>query len=516
MLDTNPITGEGDSLAERGLAGAEELYKRLTQLDDDELASVLKTSASDIASIYGPGFEEKAKKSQLTSLKTTLTSQTNDLLTQMELTGKADGQSVSNLLASMDDIIQKDPTVGQAFRNKRNELALVSTVAATVRTADIDDLNSVIKDIKDGTQNFGGAGLDTDAEQAAFKFLTNRLSAMTTALKNDALQWGIDNGLVEEPVPTLFNEDGNFDQNLIERRNINAHIVAEHYNLAEPQYLTKNEVDQFKRIIKKKDLNPNTKLAFVADFQKAWGGATPAVFTQMGEKDSYDMAALGSLVNAGRNDAALAIMKGMEEFDAGLKIPGEVTEADLYTVFTAFITDDEGMNIFSDMDPDDLDAIYTLAKAHYKGRGITEYDEDLFVLSLNTVVGAEGDRGGIREVREQKTLLPPEMTADEVENFMDNLSSEIVAAMNSFAGEDDSDMKLSEELINDIRQRNDDYVLKYFSSDEYYIFDKSRNGIVRFPNGDPFIVNLFQIQKEFPNAFTEEVRRSFFTGKIKE
>ena len=111
LLDTNPITGEGDSLAERGLAGAEELYKRLTQLDDDELASVLKTSASDIASIYGPGFEEKAKKSQLTSLKTTLTSQTNDLLTQMELTGKADGQSVSNLLASMDDIIQKDPSV---------------------------------------------------------------------------------------------------------------------------------------------------------------------------------------------------------------------------------------------------------------------------------------------------------------------------------------------------------------------------------------------------------------------
>jgi len=46
----------GQTLASRGLAGAEELYKRLTQLDDDELASVLKTSATDIASIYGAGF----------------------------------------------------------------------------------------------------------------------------------------------------------------------------------------------------------------------------------------------------------------------------------------------------------------------------------------------------------------------------------------------------------------------------------------------------------------------------
>ena len=122
LLDTNPLTGEGDSLAERGLAGAEELYKRLTQLDDDELASVLKTSASDIASIYGPGFEEKAKKSQLTSLKTTLTSQTDDLLNQMEIEGKADSQAVSDLLASMDDVIQKDPSVSESFRNKRNEL----------------------------------------------------------------------------------------------------------------------------------------------------------------------------------------------------------------------------------------------------------------------------------------------------------------------------------------------------------------------------------------------------------
>jgi hypothetical protein len=213
-------------------------------------------------------------------------------------------------------------------------------------------------------------------------------------------------------------------------------------------------------------------------------------------------------------------MKGMEEFDAGLKIPGDVSEGDLYNVFTAFITDNDGQNIFQRMDPNDLVAMYNLAKAHYKGRGITEYDEDLFVESLNTVVGADKDsgRGGIQQVRNQKTLLPPEMTADEVENFLDNLSTDIVGAMNMIAGEnpDDPDLKLSEELIYDIRNRNDDYVLKYFNADEYYIMDESRNGIVRYPNGDPFIINLYKMQLEFPNAFTEEVKRGFFTGRIKE
>jgi hypothetical protein len=208
----------------------------------------------------------------------------------------------------------------------------------------------------------------------------------------------------------------------------------------------------------------------------------------------------------------------MEEFDAGLKLPSTAGLTSPEEVFTAFITDDDGQNIFARMDPNDLDAMFTLAKAHFKGRGIMEYDEDLFLESLNTVVGADGDRGGIREVRGQKTLLPPEMTADEVENFLDNLSTDIVNAMNIIVGEtpDDPDLKLSEALIYDIRNRNDDYVLKYFNADEYYIMDESRNGIVRYPNGDPFIINLYQMQLEFPNAFTEEVKRGFFTGRIKE
>jgi hypothetical protein len=506
----------GETLASRGLAGAEELYKRLTQLDDDELASVLKTSATDIASIYGPGFEERAKKSQNTALKTALTSQTDDLLNQMEEQGKADSQAVSNLLANMDDVIRKDPGVSESFKNKRNELQLVSTVAATVRTADIDDLNRVIKDMEEGTPTFGGAGLDTEAEQAANKFLKSRRNKMITALNNDALQWGRDNGIIDEPVENLFDEEGNFDPILVESRNINAETVAEHYNLSEPQYLTKNEVDSFKRLIKKKDLNPQTKLAFVANFQKAWGGAAADVFLQMGEKDANEISALGALVNAGRNEAALSIIKGLEEFDAGLKITGE-TEQNLMQIFTTFITDDEGRNLLETMDPRDQMALYNLAKAHYKGLGVVEFDGELFATSIDIVLGKEGDRGGIQEVRNTKTLLPPEITADEAENFLDNLSRDMIAAMNRFVREDDVEMKLSDATILDIRNRYDDYVLKYFSGDDYYIYDKSREVIIRYPNDENVFINLELMQREFPNAFTEEVKRGFFGfGNIKE
>ena len=253
----------------------------------------------------------------------------------------------------------------------------------------------------------------------------------------------------------------------------------------------------------------------MSDFQRAWGGAAADVFLQMGEKDANEISALGALVNAGRNEAALSIIKGMEEFDAGLKITGE-TEANLFKIFTAFITDDDGMNLLETMDPRDQMALYNLAKSHYKGRGVVEFDGELFENSIDIVLGKDGDRGGIQEVRNTKTLLPPDISADEAENFLDNLSADMIAAMNSFVGEDDAEMKLSDALIADISNRYDDYVLKYFSGDDYYIYDKSRDVIIRFPNDETVFINLEQMQIEFPNAFTEEVKRGFFGfGNIK-
>ena len=108
------------------------------------------------------------------------------------------------------------------------------------------------------------------------------------------------------------------------------------------------------------------------------------------------------------------------------------------------------------------------------------------------------------------------MTADEAENFLDNLSTEMVAAMTSFVGDDNKKMVLSEEQILDIRQRYDDYVLKYFNNDDYYIFDQARNAVVRYPNDEVFYINLDQMRLEFPSAFTTEVDRGFFSGRIKE
>jgi len=252
----------------------------------------------------------------------------------------------------------------------------------------------------------------------------------------------------------------------------------------------------------------------MADFQKAFKGAAANVFLQMGEKGAYEMSALGALVNAGRNDAALAIMKGMEEFDAGLKITGE-TEGNIQAVFFEHLSvGDE--NILANLATEDQAALYRLSKAHYKGLGKLEFDEDDFVASINTVLGADGTQGGIQRVRDTRTLLPPDMTADEVENFLDNLNRNMVDAMLGFVGDNDETMKLSEALIFDIRQRNDDYILKYFNNDDYYIFDVARNGIVRFPNNQVFFINLEQMRNEFPQAFTTKVKRKFFSGKIKE
>ena len=68
-------------------------------------------------------------------MKTLLLNQTATLLAQMEIEGRADSQAVAAVFANMADLILKDPSIAPSFRDKRNELQLVSAVAATVRTA---------------------------------------------------------------------------------------------------------------------------------------------------------------------------------------------------------------------------------------------------------------------------------------------------------------------------------------------------------------------------------------------
>ena len=491
------------------LLGAENLYKRLIAFDDDELASIISTSSGDIATIYGPGFEERARKSKLTATSKILKDSANTLIKQMEIDGAADTQKISDLLQGFEKLINEDPNVGSDVKDKFNELRLTSKLAFDTRKASPTDMNTIISDFKKG-ELLGGPGMDTEAEQNTLNFLESRRNKMESALKDDALQWGIDNGVVEQPVTDLFNEEGSFDPMAVTERLMNANAVRNHYNLPTVQYLTKNEVAAFNGFIKRKDLDPQLRLNYLSDFVKGWGDNVTDVFTQLGEKNAVQLAALGSYVNNNLHNSALTMLKGLDRIDAGDSIP-EFTNANLMPVFIEVTSDNSAKDILELMDPKEKMAAFNLAKAHYMGLGRTDFDDAVFEDSIQAALGfnEETGTGGVQEVRDVKTLLLPELTAEQTENVLDNLILPHFNFINqSIVGSEELRDTIDRALLMDINN-NDDYILKAYSGDNYVIIDTARDKLVRYnptvenKSGDPVILNLYELMLAFPGITQE-------------
>ena len=492
------------------LLGAENLYKRLIAFDDDELASIISTSSGDIATIYGPGFEERARKSKLTATSKILKDSANTLISQMEIDGAADTQKISDLLQGFEKLINEDPNVGSDVKDKFNELRLTSKLAFDTRKASPTDMNTIISDFKKG-EVLGGSGMDTEAEQNTLNFLESRRTKMESALKDDALQWGIDNGVVEQPVTDLFNEDGSFDPMAVTERQMNAEAVRNHYNLPTVQYLTKNEVAAFNGFMKQKDLDPQVRLNYLSDFVQGWGDEAANVFLQMELENAVMQSALGSYVNNGNIETARQILIGMDKVSAGEKIPAD-NPKDLKTIFAELITGSDNNDILQFMRAEDKQAIFKLATAHYLGRGLTTYDEDEFVDSIQAAMGANGDKGGIRLVNNEPVLLPQDYNVEMAENVLSNLANFHLRYMTITSGGDPAGNTIDRGLILDIN-KNPDYVLKYYGGTEYFIYDNARKKAVSYPRTDQpgsrpdylekVVIDLNLLKTNFPAIVSE-------------
>ena len=98
------------------------------------------------------------------------------------------------------------------------------------------------------------------------------------------------------------------------------------------------------------------------------------------------------------------------------------------------------------------------------------------------------------------------------ENVLKNLANFHLRYMTMNVGGDPAGRTIDRELLIDINT-NDDYVLKYYGGQDYYIYDKSREKIVAFPRTDEpgsspeylekVIIDLDLLQKNFP-AIVEE------------
>ncbi|MEL6886902.1 MAG: hypothetical protein AAFP87_20510 [Pseudomonadota bacterium] len=300
-----------------------------------------------------------------------------------------------------------------------HEATLRATVAAA-QTEDnfaiidpVDQL-AVIRQVEDT--------LTGDPEDVA---RLNRLRAMRQktidSLEADPLKHVSDRGILDVGAVTLDNRAS------IRKRIATAETVVEEVKVESPQlrYFTNGERDAIRAEIERGD--PDAQLGIATQLVSAFGDRAPAVLEEVGASDPIFHLA-GQLVDQTSDITAARTMlvgRQLARDKTGAKIKADVRRA-LVAEYTA---------VFPQADRQRLTALFEAADAHFASAGLS-VDPDLddaalksaYRQSVQAVSGAVQHRGaafgGIQPVRDRPTLLPPNLSADVVEETLERATDD--------------------------------------------------------------------------------------------
>ena len=132
-------------------------------------------------------------------------------------------------------------------------------------------------------------------------------------------------------------------------------------------------------------------------------------------------------------------------------------------------SDQEGALLL--VDPQERAAIYQIAddvyKDEYQRNPNIKYDETFFN-TVQLAVGSNGDYGGIQEVRDVMTVIPPNMNVNDFEEMVEAIIENPSVYKEMSKSEANPD---GVELSSFIREaiKDEDYEIKFVSHDTYYI-----------------------------------------------
>lgn len=491
------------------LKGAENLYKRMTLLNDDELAKVWGGAITDLKTVYG--FDSKSSKSTAVAMGNTLERTTDIALAAMENGEIINNDEFTALTKSL-EIYRNLDGARSTVIDKIETLGLYKDLHPQIMKGDVNDLNTILDDVKKG--NFRGKkdSLDTKAELEVMDYIEKRIKTVEKLSVEDPLKLSNDSELFGDTdlrdLPGQLNSlfrDGQLDKTAVTQRMMQAEKAKAHWNQPTIKYLTQSEITDISAKWKDERTPVDTRLDYIGSIVDGFGEEARDVFTQMGEKGNDELVIIGALINNGQRKDALQIMKGMDKEKADLGIPeGE----GLYGIFLDFTDNASLDNVLQFLDDDAQIAIFELAKAHYNGYtggegrkqgGQIEFVASVFNKSINAVLGhnPQFNTGGIQKVRDENTLLPIPMDAKTALAILDNFSNDMIPLNErKFRGSKVVD-PLPDDLIQDIRT-NDSYVLRSAGDGKYYIFDKSRyggrGGLVKHPgNEENVAIDLMEI-----------------------
>ena len=306
-------------------------------------------------------------------------------------------------------------------------LNITSATAEAVGNMTPAEAAGYIRSLGAGIEGIGDAGLDTPVEIETYDLAKKMFSGMEAELKKDPLSYAMRVGLNDangnaiEITPIDFtNPDATIET--MKKRINDATIVSSKYSTP-VTYFTPQERSMLAEVMDGADRSQ--RMFILGGIVDGGGQAAPDMMAEI-SKTAPEFAGIGALVVNERMDAANFALRGMDKLKGGYK-PPEFTASNTDVLFNAKTT--EALRYL----PNTIGITREVATAIYADMANTnnlqDFNEDLWEHAIDLALGADGaGNGGIQEVRGANTLVPPNLSSDDIEAALKAMTPDSIAA----------------------------------------------------------------------------------------
>jgi hypothetical protein len=401
--------------------------------------------------------------------------------------GRLSQEILADLNNAVDEILTADPQRGPALQSAMKSLQETDEFFSGLRSLSLTDAEAAVFQLQSGMEGRGGEGIDTVLEQRRYEQASKFLDNMRTQISKDPMGYAERVGFIQNVEQVItFDENRRpvINESAMRQRQIQAQSVANHYGLAVPRVLFGDEARQIGLYLDQMEgVAKLDMLGALASFDQVAG----QVLTDIAEYNP-EMALVGALVNEGRIETANIAIAGLERLKLGEK-PAEFTPANIDLVHSKF-----GRAITT---PKHHAAVKEVAKAIYTemavSKGVFTFDADLYERAYQEAAGRMERNGkvygGIQEVRGMQTFVMPGMTGDQLEQYLNEISVDVIQSATG--------QQISGNLAQKIKE-NESYRFRNVGGNKYSIeFGDRGEAFVLDADGRPVIIDITQLQKSF-------------------
>ncbi len=392
-----------------------------------------------------------------------------------------DINALTDLLSDINDI---PDSLTDGLQDELNTLIATGDLGNTLREYTPSQVAGYLSGLRE-------EGVDTALELKQLNLAEKMLKNMETQLADDPLTYAMNvgvkdsnNNTVQISGITATPENPDVTAN-VKKRVADAQIIASKYGI-KPKFFTAQERDLLTEFLQSESTDRLQIMGFLGAMVDGGGSSTPDMLAEISDT-APGFAGIGALISENRPTAANHALRGMEFIKAGNKPAG----------LSAIYTEPEFVGRTGQAlrySPKTLNVIRENAELIYAdiARTETDFNADKWVSAIEMASGMKtvGNKsyGGIQEVRGQMTLLPPEVTPDDLEDALSSLTSEMAFEI--------SGINLSSGMVNAISKRNYFKVVSAGGDKAAITFDVDAYGnptYVKDSDGNPFFFDISKL-----------------------